>query len=134
MANDYNHCVFTGRLGKSPEIRYMPDGKAVTTFSIACNESYKKKDGEKVEKCQWIRIVTFGKLAEICGEYISQGSKVLIAGKFQTREWEKDGTKQYTTEIVAREMQMLGSKGDKPESSATEEPPQVNPDDDDVPF
>ena len=130
MANDYNHCAFTGRLGKDPIVRYSTEGKAVATFSIACNESYKKKNGEKVEKCEWISIVAFGKLAEIIGEYLSKGSLVLIAGKMQTRKWkDKSDNDRYTTEIVANQMQMLGSKGDKPESSTPEETkPEQEPD------
>jgi single-strand DNA-binding protein len=107
-----NRAELIGRLGKDPEVRYTPDGTMVTNFSIATTESYKDKSGEKVQKTEWHRIVTFGKLAEICGNYLTKGKLIYIAGKIQTRSWDnKDGVKQYTTEIVANDMKMLDSKG-----------------------
>lgn len=114
MANDLNLCQFIGRLGRDPDMRFTPDGKAVANFSIACGQSWKSKDGEKQEKTEWVRCVAFGKLAEIIGEYLKKGSQVYVSGRMQTREYEKDGTKRYTTEVVLDTMQMLGSR---PQSS-----------------
>lgn len=110
MSNDLNLCQFIGRLGKDPEMRYMPDGKAVANFSIACGQSWKGKDGEKQEKTEWVRCAAFGKLAEIVGQYLKKGAQVYVSGRIQTREYEKDGSKRYTTEIVVDTMQMLGGK------------------------
>lgn len=104
-----NKAILVGRLGKDPEIKYLPSGTAVANFTIATSESYKDKEGQKQEKTEWHRIVTFGKLAEICGEYLAKGKQVYIEGRIQTRSWDdKDGNKKYMTEIVANTMQMLG--------------------------
>jgi len=113
MSKDLNQCSFIGRLGKDPEIKYQAAGGAVASLSIACGDDYKnKKTGEKVEQTNWIRIVAFGRLAEIIGEYTKKGSQIFISGKQVTRKWQnKDGQDQYTTEIVASEMQMLDSRG-----------------------
>ena len=107
-----NKVVLIGRLGKDPEIRYFKDGTAVANFTIATSEEWKDKEtGDKKERTEWHRIVAFRRLGEICGEYLSKGRQVYIEGKLQTREWEdKDGNRRWTTEIVAREMQMLGSR------------------------
>lgn len=106
-----NKVILVGNLGRDPETRYMPEGGAITNFSIATTEKWKDKAGEKQEKTEWHRIATFGKLAEICGEYLKKGSAVYIEGRLQTRKWQdKDGADKYTTEIVADRMQMLGSK------------------------
>lgn len=112
MAVSVNKCTFIGNLGRDPEIKYMPSGEAVCNFSIACSESWKDKNtGEKKESTEWIRIVVYGKLAEICGEWLKKGSQVYVEGKFKTRKWtNKDGVDQYTTEIAANEMKMLGGK------------------------
>ena len=109
-----NKAILIGRLGRDPEVRYMQDGTAVANFSIATSEEWKDKaSGEKREKTEWHRIVAFRRLGEICGEYLSKGRQVYIEGKIQTRDWEdKDGNKRYTTEIVASQMQMLGSRDD----------------------
>lgn len=107
-----NKAILIGRLGKDPEVRYTPDGAMVTNFNLATDEQWKDKNGEKVQKTEWHRIVTFGKLAEICGNYLVKGKLVFIEGRIQTRSWEdKDGVKRFTTEIVAGNMQMLDSKG-----------------------
>ena len=107
-----NKVILIGRLGKDPEVRYTPDGAMVTTFTLATDESYKDKNGEKVQKTEWHRIVTYRKLAEICGNYLVKGKLVYIEGKIQTRSWEdKEGVKRSTTEIVANDMKMLDSKG-----------------------
>ena len=109
-----NKAILVGNLGADPEVRYMQDGTAVANFNIATSESWKDKTtGEKRDKTEWHRIVAFRRLGEICGEYLSKGKQVYIEGKIQTRQWEdKDGNKRYTTEIVASQMQMLGSRDD----------------------
>ncbi|HEX6633971.1 MAG TPA: single-stranded DNA-binding protein [Usitatibacter sp.] len=105
-----NKVILIGNLGRDPETRYMPDGGAITNISIATTEQWKDKNGEKQEKTEWHRVAFFGKLAEIAGEYLKKGSQVYVEGRLQTREWEKDGVKRYTTEIIANQMQMLGSR------------------------
>lgn len=111
MARSVNKVILIGTLGRDPEMRYMPNGDAVCNFSIATDEGYKDKNtGQKVDKTEWHRIVAFRRLAEIMGEYLKKGSKIYVEGKLQTRDWEKDGVKRYTTEIVANEMTMLDSR------------------------
>lgn len=104
-----NKVLLIGHLGQDPETRYTQDGAAITNISVATSESW-TKDGQKQERTEWHKIIFFRKLAEIAGEYLKKGSKVYIEGKLQTRQWERDGQKHYTTEIVAREMQMLDSR------------------------
>jgi len=105
-----NKAILVGNLGQDPEIKYTQSGMAVANFSMATQEKW-EKDGNKQEKTEWHRIVAWGKLAEICSEYLKKGSPVYIEGRIQTRSWEdKEGIKKYTTEIVANSMQMLGSK------------------------
>ncbi|MBN2255072.1 MAG: single-stranded DNA-binding protein [Deltaproteobacteria bacterium] len=107
-----NKVILVGRLGADPEVRYTQDGTMVTNFRMATDETRKDKSGERVTRTEWHRIVTFGKLAEICGNYLSKGRLVYVEGRIQTRAWEdNEGTKRYTTEIVAQNMQMLESKG-----------------------
>ena len=105
-----NKVIIISNLGRDPETRYMPDGGAITNISVATTDTWKDKNGEKQEKTEWHRVAFFGKLAEIAGEYLKKGSQVYVEGRLQTREWEKDGVKRYTTEIVANQMQMLGSR------------------------
>lgn len=106
-----NKAIIIGNLGKDPEMRYMPSGDAICNFSLATTDSWKDKNGEKQEKTEWHRISMFGKLAEIAGEYLKKGSQVYVEGRLQTRKWtNKDGQDQYTTEIVADKMQMLGGR------------------------
>ena len=108
-----NKAMIIGRLGNEPEVRYTQDGKAVANFTVATSEDWKDKaTGDKKEKTEWHRCVAFGRLGEICGEYLHKGKQVYIEGRLQTRSWEKDGVTRYTTEIVANTMQMLGGKGD----------------------
>ena len=108
-----NKASLIGRLGGDPEVRYTQSGTAVANFTVATSERWKDKDGQQQEQTEWHRIVAFARLGEICGEYLSKGSLVYIEGRIQTRSWDdKDGNKRYTTEIVAREMKMLGSKND----------------------
>ena len=110
-----NKVILVGHLGKDPEVRYTPDGRGVCNFTMATTETWKDKNtGEKREKTEWHRVVVFGKLAEICGEYLSKGKQVYIEGKLQTRKWQgQDGQDRYTTEVVVDitgTMQMLGSR------------------------
>ena len=113
-----NKWIGIGNLGSDPEIRYMPNGKAVVNISIGCNESWKDENGDKKEKTEWVKIVFFNKLAEIAGQYLKKGSQVYIEGSLKTRKWQgQDGQDRYTTEIVASEMQMLGSKGNQESES-----------------
>lgn len=111
MSNDLNLCQFIGRLGKDVETRFMPDGKAVANLSLTCGRSWKGADGQKVESTEWVRVVVFGKLAEICAQYLTKGSQIYISGRMQTKKYQdKDGQDRYSTEIVADQMQMLGGK------------------------
>ena len=131
-----NKAILIGNLGADPEVRYTQSGAAVANFNIATTETW-TKDGKKEEKTEWHRIVAFARLGEICGEYLSKGSRVYIEGRIQTRQWEdKDGNKRYTTEIVAREMKMLSSRGASSDSGGVDEqPPLPEPSmGDDVPF
>lgn len=137
-----NKVILIGRLGADPEVRYTSDGKAVANFRIATSTSFTGKNGEKNEKTEWHRIVAFGKLGEICGEYLSKGKQVYIEGRIQTRSWDdKEGVKKWTTEIVATTMQMLGAAGTGSSASGDtdlapphDEPGSGSPIDDDIPF
>jgi single-strand DNA-binding protein len=124
--SDVNKCFFTGRLGADPETRCLPSGDAICNFRIACGWKTKDKEGT-----EWVSISAFGKLAEICGEYLSKGSKVFVEGKFVTRQWEKDGEKRYSTEIKAEQVKFLDSK-----QKSEDQKPKAADDfpDDDVPF
>lgn len=131
-----NKAILIGNLGKDPDVRYTAAGVAVTSFTVATTETW-MKEGKKEEKTEWHRIVAFDRLGEICGEYLSKGSKVYIEGRIQTRQWDdKDGNKRYTTEIVAKEMKMLSPKGSSGGGNQyPEEPPLAEPMmGDDVPF
>lgn len=148
--SDLNQCNFIGRLGADPEVRYMPNGDPVANLSIAVSEKWKDKDsGEQRENTEWVRVVAFRKLAEIIGEYLKKGSQVFISGKMKTRKWtDNQGIDRYTTEIIAEQMQMLGSKQDSgsrppPQSDSQKygsakngnPPPQTDDfDDSDIPF
>jgi single-strand DNA-binding protein len=104
-----NKVILVGNLGKDPEIRHTPNGQAVANFSIATSESWTDKNGQKQERTEWHRIVVWGKLAELCGKYLSKGRQCFVEGKLQTRSWDdKDGQKKYTTEIIASTVQFLG--------------------------
>ena len=113
MARGINKVILVGNLGKDPETRYMPSGKAVTNFSIATSESWKdKQTGEQKEQTEWHNIVMYDRLAEIAAEYLRKGSQVYVEGRLRTRKWQdKEGRDRYTTEIIANEMQMLGGRG-----------------------
>ncbi len=146
MAKSLNKCMFIGNLTRDVESKFLPNGDAVCNFSIACNESWKDRNtGEKVEKVEFINVVAFRKLAEICGKWLNKGSKVYVEGKYQTRKWEKDGVTHYSTEVLIHDMQMLGAiseGGGQQQSSAHQSRPEADPApapadntfDDDIPF
>jgi len=118
-----NKAIIVGNLGQDPEKKIAENGTVVTTFSVATTEKWRDKtSGETTEQTEWHRIVAFRKLAEICADFLHKGSKVYIEGKLQTRSWEKDGVKMYSTEIVAQEMKMLDSRQDAPPQESIEKP------------
>lgn len=112
MANDLNQCTFIGRLGRDPELKYMPSGDAAVNISIAVGKSWKDKNsGEKKESTTWVPVAFFGKTAEIIGQYCKKGSQVMVTGEFSVRKWQdKDGKDQYHTEIRGNSIQLLGGK------------------------
>ncbi|MEY2342101.1 single-stranded DNA-binding protein [Acidithiobacillus sp. IBUN Pt1247-S3] len=108
-----NKVVVLGNLGRDPEMRYMPDGKAVATLAIATSETFKDKNGEKQERVEWHRVSLFGKTAEIAGQYLKKGSQALVEGRIQTRKWtDKDGQERYSTEIVGERLVLVGGRRD----------------------
>ena len=136
-----NKVMLIGRLGTDPEVRYIPDGTMVVNFSLATDESWKDKNGQKVQRTEWHRIEAWGKLAEICGNYLLKGALVFIEGKIKTQAWEdKEGVKRYTTKINATGMKMLGAKQDasgdpkQQQQEARDFVPGEIPEDDSVPF
>ncbi|KGP62808.1 single-stranded DNA-binding protein [Legionella norrlandica] len=157
MARGINKVILVGNVGSDPDIRYLPNGNAVTTLSVATSETWKDKTtGEKQDRTEWHRVVCFNRLGEIAGEYIRKGSKLYVEGSLRTRKWQdQQGQDRYTTEIIASDIQMLDSKGssvtgyeDIPQiqtsansqsSSAKHSPTQAAQDafdelDDDIPF
>lgn len=148
MARGVNKVILVGTLGQDPEVKYLTNGNAVCNLSLATSEQWKdKQTGEKKEKTEWHRVVMFGKVAEIAGEYCRKGSQIYIEGKLETREWEKDGVKRYTTEIkvdMQGTMQLLGGKPTdggssqpKPQQQRQQPSQQAAPPDnfsDDIPF
>ncbi len=125
-----NKFIGIGRLGQDPIQKTIPNGTEISNFSVATTEKY-KKDGEYIEKTEWIKAVAFGKLAEICNSYLRKGSLVYIEGSLQTRTWDdKEGNKKYTTEVIIREMKMLDKKGTTSESGNENR----KSEEDDVPF
>lgn len=107
-----NKVILIGNLGADPEVRYMPNGGAVTTIRLATSETWKdQQTGQQQERTEWHRVVFYRRLAEIAGEYLKKGSKVYVEGSLRTRKWQKDGQDQYTTEIIADQMQMLDRLG-----------------------
>ncbi|MGI9324187.1 MAG: single-stranded DNA-binding protein [Pseudomonadales bacterium] len=112
MARGINKVILIGNLGRDPETRYSQGGNAVTKFSVATSEGWRDRNsGEQQERTEWHNVVCFSKLAEIAGEYLRKGSKVYIEGSLSTSSWEQDGQKKYRTEVIARDMQMLDSRG-----------------------
>ena len=144
MSKDLNKCTFIGRIGQEIDLRYLPNGTACANFSLAVGDDYKTKDGEKVEQTEWVKISAFGKPAEVLGQYCTKGSKLYVEGKLKTRSWEKDGVKQYMTEISLADFQMLDSKpADGQQRPSAQRPapqhratpgPVLDIADDDIPF
>ena len=120
-----NKVMIIGRLGADPEIKTLSSGNSLTTFSLATNEHWKDKDGQKQEKTEWHRIVIWGRLAEICGKYLAKGRETYVEGRLQTRSWEdQQGQKRYTTEIVASNVQFLGGQAQTSNPDAQKQSPQ----------
>jgi single-strand DNA-binding protein len=111
MSRGLNKVMIIGHLGRDPEMRYTPSGRPVTTFSVATTRSWTSADGERHEETEWFNVVAWGSLAEICNQYLHKGQQVYIEGRLQTRRWEdSEGNKHFTTELVAKEMIMLGDR------------------------
>ncbi|HXV27584.1 MAG TPA: single-stranded DNA-binding protein [bacterium] len=123
MAANLNKVMLIGNLTRDPELRYIPSGQAVTTFSVACNRTYNSQSGEKKEEVSFIRVVVWARHAEVCNEYLKKGSSVFVEGRLQSRSWEaQDGTKRSTLEVVAQNVQFL-SRANRPDSPAVETSP-----------
>ena len=135
-----NKAIILGRIGRDPEVRFMPNGEAVANFSVATSESWKGKDGQKQERTEWHNVTLYRKLAEIAGQYLKKGSQVYIEGKIQSRKYTgKDGIERTAYEIIGSEMKMLGGNTGTesiPEPPTKREPNQTQHDDfkDDIPF
>jgi single-strand DNA-binding protein len=134
-----NRILLIGNLGADPELSYTPSGTAKATMRLATHEAWTNKSGEKGERTEWHRVIAWGRLAEICGEYLAKGRQIFIEGRLQTRSWEdRDGNKRWTTEIVASTMQMLGSPRGAPAEAELPpsglEVPDAPEQDDDIPF
>jgi single-strand DNA-binding protein len=141
MSRGLNKVMIIGNLGRDPEMRYTPSGKPVTTFTVATSRSWNTVDGERHSDTEWFNVVSWGKLAETCKQYLTKGQQVYIEGRLQTRRWEdKEGIKRTTVEIVAAEMMMLGERreanhGPAGEEPATSEEPENQPEnEDEFPF
>lgn len=131
MARGVNKVILIGNVGGDPEVRYLPNGNAVANITLATSDSWKdKQTGQQQERTEWHRVVFFGRIAEVVGEYVRKGSKMYIEGRLQTREWEKDGVKRYTTEIVVDiggQMQLLDGKPQGGEQGMAPRPQQQRP-------
>ncbi|MCM2324350.1 MAG: single-stranded DNA-binding protein [Oligoflexia bacterium] len=120
-----NKVILVGRLGQNPEVRYTPSGAAVANFSVATNESWTDKSGQKQERTEWHKVVVWGKLAELCGQYLAKGRQAYVEGRLQTRQWQdKDGQTKYTTEIQAQTVQFLGGQGASTGERVSQQPEQ----------
>ena len=137
-----NKVIILGNLGKDPEVSYTPSGQPRAVFSLATNESWTDREGKRQERTEWHRVIAWGRLAEICGQYLNKGRQVYIEGRLQTREWnDRDGNKRWTTEVVARDMVLIGGRGEEaagapggsqPLDDASGSEPPIQ--DDDIPF
>lgn len=140
MAADLNSCNFIGRLGRDVDVKELKNGDKMSTFSIAVGESYINKQGEKVKKTEWINIVAYRKLGEICAQYLTKGSQVYVSGKLNTNKYQgKDGSEKISTQIILEQMQMLGTKYHQDASTAPKEEASGKQtlddfDQDDIPF
>jgi single-strand DNA-binding protein len=120
MTRGLNKVMIIGNLGRDPEMRYTPSGKAVTSFSVAVSRSWLKGEGERTETTDWFNVVAWGRLAEICSQYLTKGSMVYVEGRLETRSWEaENGQKHYRTEVVASDVNILDRKGRGAEEGAT---------------
>ena len=124
MSRGLNKVMIIGHLGRDPEMRYTPSGRPVTTYSVATSRSWTSADGDRHEETEWFNVVAWGSLAEICNQYLHKGQQVYVEGRLQTRRWEdNEGNKHFTTELVAKEMIMLGDRrdiaNDTPDSNET---------------
>ncbi|MBN2555381.1 MAG: single-stranded DNA-binding protein [Anaerolineales bacterium] len=116
MSRGLNKVMIIGFLGRDPEMRYTPSGRPVTTFSVATSRSWHSADGDRHEETEWFNVVAWGGLAEVCNQHLRKGQQVYVEGRLQTRRWEDaEGNKHYTTELVAKEMVMLGDSRDTPD-------------------
>ncbi|MFA9489972.1 MAG: single-stranded DNA-binding protein [Anaerolineales bacterium] len=126
MSRGLNKLMIIGHLGRDPEMRYTPSGKPVTTFSVATSRTWHSADGERHEETEWFNVVAWGSLAEVCNQHLKKGQQVYVEGRLQTRRWEDgDGNKHFTTEVVAQEMTMLGSRKDNFEHDITHESDEI---------
>ncbi len=127
MARGLNKVMIIGHLGRDPEMRYTPSGRPVTTFSVATTRTWHSADGERHEDTEWFNVVAWGSLAEICNQYLRKGQQVYVEGRLQTRRWDDDeGRKHFATELVAREMIMLGEAREGQTTSYTNAPDEEN--------
>lgn len=131
-----NKVILIGRLGRDPEVRYMPNGEAVCNFSVATSESWKDSNGQKQERSEWHNVTMYRKLAEIAGQYLKKGSQVYLEGKIQSRKYQgKDGIERTAYDIIANEMKMLGGNAQTQTPAPKPQPAQAQDDiSDDVPF
>ena len=121
MAKDLNKVMMTGRLGADPEMRYTPQGSAVTQFNVASGRTWKSADGQQHEDTEWFKVVAWDKLGEICNQYLQKGTRVYVEGRLQTRKWQdKEGRDRYTTEVIANDMIILSSKQENAGNGAPE--------------
>ncbi len=137
MSRGLNKVMIIGNLGKEPELRYTPSGRPVTTFPVAVSRTWKSNNGEKRSDTEWFKVVAWGKLAEICKEYLNKGQQVYIEGRLQTRRWEdKEGQQRTTVELIATEMTMLGDRREKNQTEEDNAPSDFSPDidEDEFPF
>ena len=127
MAKDLNKVQMTGRLGADPEMRYTPQGSAVTTFRVASGRSWKSADGTPHEETEWFRCVAWDKLGEICNQYLTKGTRVYVEGRLRTNKWQdkETGQDRYSTEVIANDMIILSSRQDRPSSGGGEYDAQV---------
>lgn len=134
-SNDLNQCCFIGRLGKDVDTRYIPSGEPVSSFSLAVGSTWKDKQGAKQESTEWVSVTAFGKLAEICSQYLTKGSQVFVSGRMKTDKYtDKNGVEKYSTKIIADRMQMLGSKGGESAAPAKQDAGGFDDLDNDLPF
>lgn len=137
MSGGVNKAIILGHLGRDPEVRFTGGGQAVCNFSVATTESWKDKGGQKQERTDWHKVVVWGKLAELCGQYLKKGRQCYVEGRLQTREWtDKENRKQYTTEVVASNVVFLGGekRSGGQEESGTDPAPAGPVEDNDIPF